>query len=202
MTITLVRAGLDDVLPMQGRSPGLHVSDVIRDLMVSLGRWSPAERDLSPLTNPQAFTRMQLGCALEDAWTTRLQRADPHRYLHVGELSLDGLSGHPDLVDGIDQCPEECKFTWASTERRDDSPPDITAEKFIHYWWQVRAYGQMLRLTNGLDVRKVRLTVVFANGNNRGSGPLAFTWEAAVTHEGLDRNWKMLTDHAASMSST
>ena len=76
-----------DLLPMTGRSSGIHISDVIQRLKYI---------DSPPPTNAQ-LGRMQLGCALEWAIVHRYRVDNPE--LSPGyELEEDGIYG---TFDGI-----------------------------------------------------------------------------------------------------
>jgi hypothetical protein len=89
--VTLLSARFPDLLPMRGRSPGVHVSDVIRGICVRLGYFDE-HKDLSTAW-------AQLGQAHEQAIINRLTRHYPGRYEIPGELECDGLYLTPDLVD-------------------------------------------------------------------------------------------------------
>jgi hypothetical protein len=182
MTYRLVSEGMPDLLPMTGRSPGIHVSDVIHDLCVSLGHYEPGDFD------GPAMTRMQLGCALEHAIVHRFALDSPDRYVQPGELELDGLYGTPDLLDLEDGADTEIKLTWMSSRHDPDS------EKLWRYWVQIKAYCRMLELTLG------RLHVCHVMGDYKGSGPVYRVWEREFTHQELLENWAMLRSRAGVMA--
>lgn len=90
--ITLLSTRFPDLLPARGRSPGVHVSDVIRGLCLRLGYFDE-HRDLSTAW-------AQLGQAHEQAIINRLKRHYPRgRYVIPGERQCDGLYLTPDLLD-------------------------------------------------------------------------------------------------------
>lgn len=157
---------------MQGRSPVIHVSDIIRDLCINLGQFDP-DREMN-------MAQMQLGCALEHAIISRFALHDPDRYMQPGEIMVDGLPGTPDLFDVVDYLPHEIKCTWMSTKR---SPGD---EKFWKYEVQLKAYAYMLGATKG------RLHVCYVNGDYKGTGPVYRIWEYTWTASELAENWLML----------
>ncbi len=170
--IILLSDEMEDILPMQGRSEGVHVSSVIHDLCKRLGYF---EGDL-PLN--QAW--FELGNAMEWAMSDRLEKQYPGRYIQPGELELDGLFGTPDLLDIEDWADEEIKLAWMSAKHEPDS------QKFWRYWAQVMAYCKMLGTNLG------RLRVCFINGDYSAPGPVYRFWEQEFSDEELDENWAML----------
>lgn len=175
----LAFAGMPDLLPMQGRSEGVHISDIIKDLCVRLGHYS----DEIELTSTWA----QLGCALEDTVATRYERHFPDRYERPGELERDGLFGTPDLLDLEDGAIEEIKLSWMSAAHLP------TSDKFWRYWVQVKAYCHMW------GTPLCRLHVCHINGEYKQAGPIYRVWERTWTEQELERNWTMLLKHAARM---
>jgi hypothetical protein len=178
-TPRIIREGVPSLLPMDNRSPGLHVSEIINRLCVQLGHWVPTE-------GPN-LVKFELGNALEHAVVERYALHDPDRYIRPGELVLDDVYGTPDLLDLYDEAVEECKCTWLSTKH----PVDGT--KFWHYWVQIKCYCKMMGWSKG------RLHVCFVNGNYRRgddeSGPVYRVWEVEFTQEELDKNWAMILKH-------
>lgn len=170
--------GIPDLLPMQGRSPGTHVSDIIRYLCIKLRHFDD-EGDAEP-----PITRWQFGAALERAIGNRFAEHFPDRYVGVGELELDGLHGTPDLVDLQDWAVEEIKLTWMSSRHETNS------KKFWKYWVQLKSYCWMLETGLG------RLSVGFVNGNyvfgTPEANPTYKRWEAEFTKKELQENWNML----------
>lgn len=174
----LLYEGMPDLLPMQGRSSGIHVSEVIHELCIRLGYFK-GELDEKPNNS-----WMQLGCALEDSLVRRFDEHHPGKYVRVGELELDGLFGTPDLVNVDDWADEEIKLSWMSSAR----PPDDV--KMWRYWVQIKAYCKMLESNIG------RLHVCHINGDWRGQGPIYRVWEQTFTKGELNENWHMLLTHA------
>ncbi len=182
-SIKLLSEGIPDLLPMEGRSPGVHVSDVISRLAVALGHFPES----SPEERAARMTQMQLGSALEDAIVDRYSRAYPDRFLRVGELEKDSLFGTPDLFDLEDWVLVEIKLTWMSAKHEPDSV------KFWRYWVQVKAYCWMMETAIG------RLQVGFVNGDYKNFRPVYKVWEQTFTKQELEENWRMLTSHADKM---
>lgn len=186
MRLTQLPDGIPDLLPMQERSEGAHVSDIIRYLCIQLGHFEDAGdiSDMEAEDQVRLLTRWQLGSAMERAIANRFSEHFPERYIQPGELSQDGLYLTPDLLDVEDYAVEEIKLTWMSTRHEPNS------KKFWKYWVQLKAYCHVLQTGLG------RLSVCFLNGNYRwgdpGASPVYRRWEAEFTRQELQENWNML----------
>lgn len=175
--IKLISDVMPELLPMQGRSPGVHVSSIISRMCIALGHFKDDGKDL-----PKAY--MELGCALEHAIIQRFALDDPDRYQQPGELELDNMFGTPDLLDLTDEAVIEIKLTWMSSNHEPDS------QKFWRYWVQLKAYCKMMGWPLG------RLHVCHIVGDWRGSGPIYRVWECKFDREELDDNWFALQTNA------
>ena len=185
MPPTLIASGIPELLPMvRTGAPGAHVSAIIRSICIRMKHFEDSEDGPSQ-------TRLELGCAFEDAVVDGLKRRhvahDPDRYCSPGQLELDGLFGTPDLLDVTDWAIVEIKLTWLSSRH------DPESIKFWKYWVQIKAYCKMVHTLVG------RLHVGHINGNYRGGDPEYNVWEWRFTQQELDENWAMLLTHAAVM---
>lgn len=176
--IELIEVGIPDLLPMEDRSPGLHVSHIIHDMCLKLGHYTQQDMNMS---------RLQLGCALEHAIAQRYHASNPGRYVILGELELDDIYGTPDFYDIEMDEPVETKFTWMSSKW----PP--TSDKFLKYWWQLGAYCHMTGSLSG------RLIKVHANGDYKKFDVVAHHWRRKWTRQELRNHWQMLKDHGERM---
>lgn len=135
--IELIAEGIPDILQMEGRSPGLHHSTVLRDYLVRIGHYSPPDPYLSQTSQEKGertkITRMQLGSAFEQILADRYFRAYPGRYFYPGEMEIDGLPITPDLVDSTDYGPDSIKYTWVSSKH------SIYSDKFTYHWMQIKS---------------------------------------------------------------
>lgn len=184
--IRLVGEGMPDLLPMQGRSEGVHVSHIIHDLCLRLGHYKATDDEEK---GPDRYTRMGLGSAWEWALIERYTRTFVGRYSVIGELECDGFYLTPDMIDETDLAVHEMKCTWASSRHAADS------EKFWRYWVQLKAYCKALGTTKGV------LHVVFVNGDYRDNrSPVYRVWECEWTQEEIDANWHMLVEHEKAMT--
>jgi hypothetical protein len=190
MQVQLLPDTIDDLITEAApvRSPGLHLSSIIKDICVDLD----PKRFMQ--TGQLPFERFETGFSfervLEIAFASR--RAGIFR---PGEVERDGVIMSPDGVDpdgstfsfaiSDDWILEEYKLTWMSDF---DCPHAV---KFIHWIWQMQAYAR------ALETQKARLRVLFVNGDYRnGYVPSYKVFDIAFTQEELDQNWAMLIAHA------
>jgi hypothetical protein len=174
------------------RSEGLHVSRIIRDLQVQIGRG----REDSSISQGQLQDFGTIGFVWERVLETTLADLtvgeDP-RYMRLGELSLDGLYLTPDYCDldfhgnqtwelGL----EEWKVKWCSYRKGDDLERN--------FWeWLVQCKAYCFVLGTGL----ARIRALFIAGDWKGSiAPVVRQWELTFTGRELQDNWEMLTGHA------
>lgn len=175
-SIEVIDEPIPNLLPMTGRSKGIHISSVIHDLCIQLGHYEEQESI--------EMTRMQLGCALEHAIIHRFSLDNPHRFVQLGELEKDGYFGTPDLYDTVDECVDEIKLTWMSSRHEVDS------SKLWKYFVQCKSYCHMLGVVKG------RLRVVFMNGDYKENrAPLSRVYRATFDEQDLVSNWSMITTH-------
>lgn len=176
--ITLLSSEMPVLLPMQGRSEGIHVSSVIHDLCIRMGMYE--ERDPN-------IALFEVGNALEWAMIERRHRHDPERYIIPGELEKEGVFGHPDLVDIDVDVIEEIKATWMSVRHGPES------EKFWKYERQMMSYCWMWETVKSV------LNVTFVNGDYKGSGPQHREWGYEWKESELAENWQMIKRHGELM---
>lgn len=223
--VTLLSTRFPDLLPARGRSPGVHVSDVIKGLCVRLGYFDE-ERQLS-------VAWAQLGQAHEQAIINRLKRHYPHgRYVIPGELCRDGLYLTPDLLDldpadysdyevaptpaelaAIEEdgvAVEEVKLSWMSAKQVPSAllmdPAGSDAD--------LRAFGlDPAKLADGDDklwryltqlkcycwavrTRVGRLRVMHVNGFNDNNGPQPYVYQHIFDTLELAENWEFILSNA------
>jgi hypothetical protein len=169
------------------RTGGLHVSTILKDMLVSMDR----KRFGGPL-NP---VLIHAGWALEHAISRGLlslyKYDGPGHFYHPGEFIIDGVKLSPDLITIEDmlRC-EEIKFTRYSCRQ------PITDPKFWHYIVQLKAYCRALGTNEG------RLRILFINGNysyddnDPESSPQYKVITLRFTDLELEENWSMLINHA------
>ena len=209
--VLLLREGIPNLLPMQGRSAGVHTSTIITDLAIRLGYLS-GKAELST-------TWAQLGCALERSIIWAYEREFPGRYVQPGEQCLDRVYNTPDLADhnpladpalteeefailatvAYRPVPEEIKCSWMTsrhTPRDCDSCGLPTCKKYWRYERQLQAECKMPYF----DTTVGKLNVTHVNGSGRGGeGPANKPWLLVYEQEEIDSNWQMLVSHAETM---
>lgn len=183
-----------DLLPMTGRSPGIHVSDVIARLK---------GYDNTAPTNAQ-LGRMQLGCALEWAVKWRFIQDPRDVICTIDELEKDEIYGTPDGViclsddnsfnDPTSDRIVEIKLTWM---RAPPIPADASYdsstlfdEKFFAWRTQLMAYCYMYGTAHG----RLIAAFVYANGECDWRD-----WSVDFDRADLVKNWAMIASCAEVM---
>ena len=153
----------------KSRSPGLHLSDIIRDMDVTLLKTKDREIDDD--------TRMlfEEGYRWERVLSLVLLENMPVR---LGEVELDGIVGSPDGLAG--DTVEEYKCTSMSM----DKPPSDNWK----WMMQVKGYCKML------GMRRCVFRIV-----HRMYVPVYKVWELTFTQAELDENWESVLNHAKVM---
>lgn len=182
MNISLVSVGMDELLPItRTGDEANHVSSIIRSLCLHLGHFEDTP------VNDATQTRWELGSAFEraiiDGLVARHAEHHPDRFTRLGELTLDGLIGTPDLADLDEWAIIELKLTWLSSRH------DVESDKFWKYWVQLKAYCRMVESCVGY------LHVAHVNGDYRNRDPIYNRWRAEFTRQELAENWSMLKTH-------
>lgn len=168
------------------RSPGAHVSELIRQISNSV--LMKGQRKHMEELSPSEKSRMGVYVAMGWAWEAIVREALVRplygtslegKFMSPGELTLDGISGTPDWLDSEEGVLEEFKATWRSSARPLD--PD-----FWSWLVQIKAYCKMLQ------TREARLRCFFVNGNYRESGPQVKYFQLTFGKQEISDNWDML----------
>jgi hypothetical protein len=171
---------LDETMAVVGsgnleRSPGLHLSDVIRDLEKALGTdRSGSGWDMDPTWNTGLLWEEVLSTAYRD-----------HMIIRVGEVVKDGIIMTPDGLNIDTYELEEYKATWKSSKNK---PWDNNK-----WMWQVKAYCL------ALDTLVCVMRVLYVVGDYKGSGPQYVCCRLQFTELELAENWQMLVNHSREM---
>ena len=188
------------------RTPGCHLSDVLRTMQQDLAPQTYGKPGSPFLPDATTLLRFEAGFTfervLEMAFASR--RMDVVR---IGEVEKDGIIGSPDgiyMPNSIDPpSTDEYKWTWKSTK---GTPWPCSDHEYItegcdqcvhkwdtkHIWWQFQmmAYSHMLGLRHG------RLRVLFVNGNYSTMSPVLRGWSFEWTEEELAQFWQQLLKQA------
>ena len=160
------------------RTPGLHLTYVIRDLLDKAGLGYTGA----------GFTDMNLTAEVGLLWEIALSSAFASKYgQSPGELECDGILLTPDGIgpDPKGEHPvivEEYKCTWKSLRTH---PTDVP-----YYMHQVKGYCYVV------DTPVVLFHMVYLMGDYRGSGPMYRKCRIVFTADELWNNWKLLRSHA------
>lgn len=195
---TLICNEIPELLPMTGRSDGVHVSELISSLCVELGFYKSADFRDAPKS------KMALGSALEHALAHRYMLQHPHKYYRWWdpqteswrndlEVERDGVYGTVDLFDMQTPAVEEIKLTWMSTKQEFDAQGQnivfsgrVGKSKLWRFGVQLKAYLHMM----GLEVGRLHLT--FPRGDYKSEDADYHVWEKRFSEQVLVSNWDML----------
>lgn len=170
------------------RTPGTHVSEVLREIATGVGLlkkddsdeldWTLARYRMMYGENvvklfPNCMYRVAMGLA----WEEWLGRHRPDLGFHtIGELERDRILGTLDGLQFDDRggIVHEVKLTWKSSR----SDRETAQQRFATEWlWpaQVKDYCWLAstnpRPGNGSVITRGMLHVMWVNGNYKGSGP-------------------------------
>jgi hypothetical protein len=156
----------------EGRSTGLHLSDIIKDLLVAL----EPERFGGPMHEEYV--------ALGLAWEQFLEQIVPGS--RPEEFESDGIAMSPDWIHR-DGTPEEWKVNWSTNKDGLDHPG------LARYHIQAKAYARVL------GSAEMRFRVLWVNGDYRPPRPALQTYRVRYTRRELEENWDMIRQHAEDM---
>lgn len=168
-----------------GRSPGLHLQDIIRF------RWVKESRQAKIPVQDQEDWDSNIYIDLGATWEERQVRNKPY-YMAQGEMTRDGVIMTPDTLDARDGSVVEFKLTTKSYSWFTDPKKNPFIE-FKRWWWQImsycRAYGS----------RRAKLIVCFFNGDYKPPKPKVVCFGLEFSQEELDDNWRVLMQYARLM---
>ncbi len=163
------------------RSPGLHVSKIIRSIMETL------EPRRFKGDKPPPIEWISAGVVWEyllEAAMAKLATTGTPALIRPGEVEKDGIICTLDAVSVGDWVVHEFKFTWMS------SRDAVGHKKFYHWLLQLKAYCY------ALGTNHARLHAFFVMGDYKGSGPQPLAWDLQFTDLELRETWEMLVNHA------
>lgn len=163
------------------RSPGCHLTDVIKSVMEESG--------ISRTVSGAGWAPTQLNLAAEVGfmWEEILSRAMKERLpVRLDEVMVDGIAMSPDGVEWDEESGSmvlsEYKAVWHSVRR---SPAD-------NFKWMSQIMGYCL----GVGTRIVKMYILYLNGDWKGSGPIYKGFRIEFSEMEIRENWMMLTNHA------
>ncbi len=181
MTITPVPFTLRLVNDL-GRSGGLHLSSVIRDIGFALGYIPPQY-----LEGEMQVEKICLGQAWEDHLA---KHQHPDILYHPGEILVDGIAMSPDGLSYVEHgILHEFKLTWKS----------MAKERDLESQWLWIAQMMGYCHAHGLDT--AWLHVFWVNGNYKygtpEGGPQYKVYQFKFSQKDLKSNWRTITGRAA-----
>lgn len=162
------------------RPAGLHLSDIIKDIMVGL--------DPKTYGKPMDMTKVMCGLSFEEALEQTFQSAATGSFRPDPILVPPGIWCSPDSIDPQIWAVEEFKLTWYSAKK-------VCPTDEVYWPWLVQIKGYCKALHTCL----AKLTVLHINGDYappRPWPPRFFGLE--FTELEVDENWQMLVNHATS----
>lgn len=181
MQITRLPDTLDDLLVDAGpvRTPGLHLSQIIRSILQSL---EPAKYKNGPINTLYTEPGFVFERVLETHFQAR--RIDIFR---PEEIEVDGIIMSPDGIL-IDEYGELWLEEFKSTDMNMVGCP--TDPKFRKWIWQIGAYCKACGTT------KAHLRVMWWRGNYK-EVRRAYTVDAIeFDQDEIEKIWTLLVDHA------
>ncbi len=170
------------VIDIPERSEGVHLTDVIRDIMQETGialakggsMWTPDDLEMAG----------EIGFMWEEALSSVLKGRLPER---LGEIERDGISMSP---DGFDFDPWELweyKATWVSCRR---DPCD-------NFKWMSQVKGYLNYFgPNEAGLYVVKMAVLYINGDYKPPKPKYRGYKITFYPIEVEENWSMVTSHA------
>jgi len=176
------------------RSPGLHLTDVIKDLMVVSGLNKKNEANTwsrQPTMNAGFIWEEVIFTHWEETLSAALAKLMGRKlsWYQTGELECGGIHLTPDGLD-VSNTPwilQEAKCTWKSAK---NSPVDNWS-----YIVQAKAYCM------ALNIDRVMFHILHLMGDYKGSGPIYKPWLILFQPHEIAENWEMIMNHAEYMRS-
>ena len=192
--VILLSSGLPNLLPQTDRTEGCHVSAIITDMCLKR-RYYSEEQEIN-------WTLVEMGKTFEWALIQRYLLDSPDDYMEIGEVCLDGVYMHPDLLMTKLEKVKEIKWTFRSSfpgcEIGQSPTIDHPIVKLQSKFWkdrvQLMAYCRYFEWTDG------ELEIGYHRGNYRDRQLDHAIWGFKFTKRQLIDNWDMLLRHRDSFA--
>lgn len=187
------------------RTPGVHLSDILRSLGFKLGLLKETDddelNDLNYLSRHVLPTEVHqcgplMRCVIGYMWEEWyfhhvLKRA----IFHPGEFTLDGIIGTPDGIEEDSRylTLHETKATFKSSRH--------PMESHKLYLYQIACYLKMVALRFNVPISQCRAVLhpLFIKGNYRGIDPISNPTAIYFTQEEVDGIWAAVVEHGIQM---
>ena len=167
--------------PYLDRSPGLHLTDIIRDMAATAGIGKDSgfnEESLDWFAGP--------GHLWERVWDRAHQEAvDSGDLVSPGEFTVDGITGTPDRIDWSRPAIQEFKVRWKSAHKFESLEKEFWAEVT-----QTKGYCYMTQIL------EADLIAFFVAGNWRPPVPEVRGVNMKFTELELEETWDQIKGHA------
>lgn len=210
MVVSEVQAQFDLNFEALPRTPGIHVSTLLKEVCLNLGLWKREDEDELDVINarfrasrgedivrmyPAVICRVAVGLAWERFYGLQ-QEINFHG---IGELTRCGIIGTPDGLefDDLGCIVHELKATWKSSRDDREDPQERLMREY--YWTaQVASYAALstvgeIEVSNPNLVTRGMLHVLYLMGNYRGSGPQLKVYSLTYRPEEIVANWRLLS---------
>jgi hypothetical protein len=174
----------------QARSPGVHLSNILKPIALSMGFWKPEAEDEEMCQvagleqfSMQSLKRMALGLAWEQWLGPQLTGVN----FHFGEVSADGIIMTPDGFDFTDWHLHEFKVTWRSSRR------PVEGE----WYWLAQVKGYLKGMGPDPEGRyRASLWVYYVNGSYQGGPSPEFLRHDLEFESGeIEGNWRLVVNY-------
>lgn len=183
MRAELEHEGVPDLVAQPIRTPGIHLSDVIRRICIFRG-------DFEDTDDPNEVL-WDIGVNHEYAVKQRLHRDHPGRFMELGEIEVDGIKMNLDLLDTEPWRPWEVKLTRMSAKHEPGSA------KFWKYEAQVKGYCKGIKsLAAALDV--THLDGYYERDYSKRKA-IRRIWAYTFSEREIYEFWRMILTTAADM---
>jgi hypothetical protein len=157
------------------RSPGVHLSGVLRYIAERIGRFE-AIKEIDQ-------ERVPILWCLGHMWEEFGVSLYPNVLWQPGEVRHRGVIMSIDGIDPVAQEIHEWKFTFKKVR---------TDARFLDEWyWMSQAKGYEC----GWDLTRHVFHVLYVMGDYRGSGPQYWRYRTTTTSDELERTWRMVEAH-------
>lgn len=167
------------------RSPGIHVSDIIADIV----RMVPS---LAKTLDMEEETRNNMW-ALGLIWEDSIQKYTGWPQV---QKEVDGIVATCDQLVPVTPkgpCVDECKLTWKTSRGVLEGKPYHDIRDSWRWMTQAKSYCHVW------NVRVARFWVCHVNGNYAPPQPQLIRYDLEFSDQEIAENWFMMTQHAGVM---
>lgn len=192
----LIENSLPEFHTQSNRSPGLHLSSIVYDLVYTSDGYTP---------DPTLLT---LGRTVEDALINAYQSHPiDNSYIRLPEMCFEGIYFTIDVHHTRVQRPVDFKYTARSgaggCELNEAASDDhkINSDDYLGNWWQIGGYVVAM-CGLGFPCQGGDLALVHSRGDYRGKLVAYRRWSRNFTLDDKRDIWRLITGHAVNFCST